>query len=215
MASVAKESSPRIEYIIFNGVDMLYPYNAIFGRGLLNTFEAALHSGYLCLKIPATFGVITIFGSQKEARNIECGFAPEHKNVHFLKEDLDQSEQPSLKHETSPEFEKAIEAKGGFTRLALDSRVPDKTMCIRAEISLEEQAELLQFLDRNRDVFAWSTSDLIGVSREVIEHKLQVNPNAKLKMQKLRKMLEEKIEAGKAEVQRLLDAGFISEVTYP
>jgi hypothetical protein len=54
-------------------------------------------------------------------------------------------------------------------------------VCIKAEISLEEQAELLQFLGKNSDVFAWSTSDLIGVSREVIEHKLQVNPNAKPK----------------------------------
>jgi hypothetical protein len=60
---------------------MLYPYNVIFGRGLLNTFEAALHSGYLCHKIPATFGVISIFSSQQDARNIKKGFALEHKNV--------------------------------------------------------------------------------------------------------------------------------------
>jgi hypothetical protein len=56
----------------------------------LNIFEAALHSTYLYLKFPATFGVITIFSSQKEARNIECGFAPGHKNVHFLREDAEQ-----------------------------------------------------------------------------------------------------------------------------
>jgi hypothetical protein len=72
---------------------MLYPYNAIFGRRLLNTFEAALHSGYLCLKVLTTFEIITIFGSQKEARNIECGFALNHKNVHFLREDTEQHEQ--------------------------------------------------------------------------------------------------------------------------
>jgi hypothetical protein len=36
--------NPRIECITFDVVDMLYPYNAIFGRGLLNTFKAALHS---------------------------------------------------------------------------------------------------------------------------------------------------------------------------
>jgi hypothetical protein len=75
--------------------------------------------------------------------------------------------------------------------------------------------DFLQFLNRNNDVFAWSTSNLIGVSREVIEHKLQVNPNAKPKKQKLRKMTEEKIEVMKAKVQWLLDTGFIREVTYP
>jgi hypothetical protein len=46
-------SNARTEYITFDGVDMSYPYNAIFGRGLLNTFEAALHPLYLCLKILA------------------------------------------------------------------------------------------------------------------------------------------------------------------
>jgi hypothetical protein len=37
----------------------------------------------------------------------------------------------------------------------------------------------------------------------------------KPKKQKLRKMLEGKIEAAKAEVQTLLDAGFIRVVAYP
>jgi hypothetical protein len=50
---------------------MTYPYNTIFGRGLLNTFEAALHSLYLCLKVPATLGVISVHGRQKDVRNIE------------------------------------------------------------------------------------------------------------------------------------------------
>jgi hypothetical protein len=63
--------NPRMEYITFDIVDMLYPYNAIFGRGLLNTFQAALHSAYLCLNVPATFGAITTCGSQKKARDIE------------------------------------------------------------------------------------------------------------------------------------------------
>jgi hypothetical protein len=44
--------------------------------------------------------------------------------------------------------------KKQFTRVALDARVLDRTICIRAEMSLEEQAELPQFLDKNSDVFA-------------------------------------------------------------
>jgi hypothetical protein len=212
--SFGTPKKPHTKYINFDVVDMLYPYNAIIGRGILNTFEATLHSAYRCLKFPATFGVITVFDSQKEARNIERGFALGHKNMHFLREDTDQLEQPSPKQEILVAFKKAIEAEGDFTRVALDPRVPNRTVCIRAEMSPKEQAKLLQFLDQNSDVFAWSTSDLIGISRQVIELKLQVNPNAKPKKQKLHKMSEEKIVAAKAEVQRLLDAGFIREVTY-
>jgi hypothetical protein len=68
----------------FDVVDMSYPNNAIFGRGLLNTFEATLHSLYLCLKVPATLGVISISGNQKDAKNIEQGSALGHKNVNCL-----------------------------------------------------------------------------------------------------------------------------------
>jgi hypothetical protein len=44
---------------------------------------------------------------------------------------------------------------------------------------------------------------------------LEVSPTAKPRKQKLYKMLEEKIEVVKVEVQHLLDVGFIREVTYP
>jgi hypothetical protein len=68
--SFGTPKSPHMEYITFDVIDMLYPYNAIFGSGLLNTFEAALHSGYLYLKITATFGVISVFGNQQDARKL-------------------------------------------------------------------------------------------------------------------------------------------------
>jgi hypothetical protein len=64
---------------------------------------------------------------------------------------------------------------------------------------------LLSFLDKNNDVFAWQTSNLTGVSRDIIEHKLQVNPSTKPRKQKLCKMSDEKVAAVKAEVQKLLD----------
>jgi hypothetical protein len=47
--SFGTPKNPRIEYITFDVVDMTYPYNAIFRRGLLNTFKVALHSTYLCV----------------------------------------------------------------------------------------------------------------------------------------------------------------------
>jgi hypothetical protein len=51
LVSFSSLSNARTEYITFDVVDMSYPYNAIFRRDLLNTFEAALHSLYLCLKV--------------------------------------------------------------------------------------------------------------------------------------------------------------------
>jgi hypothetical protein len=113
------------------------------------------------------------------------------------------------------ECKKHIEAKGEFKKVPLDPRVHDRTVYIGMEASQQDEVELLAFLDKNNDMFAWSTSDLVGVSRDIIEHRLQVIPSAKPKKQKLHKMLEEKVEAARAEVQRLLDTGFIREVIYP
>jgi hypothetical protein len=52
------------------------------------------------------------------------------------------------------------------------------------------------------------------VSRDIIEHKLDINPNFRPKKQKLRKLVEDIIQAAKAEVQRLLDAKVIREVQF-
>jgi hypothetical protein len=50
---------------------------------------------------------------------------------------------------------------------------------ISQDLTVEEETELLSFLDKNNDVFAWKTSDLTGVSKSIIEHKLHVNPSTK------------------------------------
>jgi hypothetical protein len=99
------------------------------------------------------------------------------------------------------------EADGEFKKVALDPRVPDRVVCLGIETSPEEQVELLAFLDKNNNIIACSSSEFIGVSRDINEHKLQVNPNAKPRKKKLHKMSEEKIEVAKPKVQRLLERG--------
>jgi hypothetical protein len=58
----------RTEQVVFDIVDMDYPYNAIIGRGTLNAFEAILHPTYLCMKTPSDQGPITVHGSQCHTR---------------------------------------------------------------------------------------------------------------------------------------------------
>jgi hypothetical protein len=57
--------------VVFDIVDMEYPYNAIIGQGILNAFEAVLHLAYLCMKIPSEQGPIAVHGSQEAARRAE------------------------------------------------------------------------------------------------------------------------------------------------
>jgi hypothetical protein len=51
----------------------------------MNKFDVVIRQQFLCLKIPARKGVITIFGDQQEARNIEKGHTPGQANVYQLK----------------------------------------------------------------------------------------------------------------------------------
>jgi hypothetical protein len=59
------------EQVVFDIVDMDYPYNAIIGRGTLNAFKAILHPTYMCMKIPSDQGPIGVHGSQEAARRVK------------------------------------------------------------------------------------------------------------------------------------------------
>jgi hypothetical protein len=93
--------------------------------------------------------------------------------------------------------------------------MPDTTVVIGAHLSPKEEKELVKFLNKNKDVFAWSTKDLQGVDRDIIENTLETDEKITPKKQKLRKMSKEKVKAVEAEVQRLNDAKVIREVLYP
>jgi hypothetical protein len=70
-------------------------------------------------------------------------------------------------------------------------------------------------LRENISVFAWKPSDMPGVSRDRIEHSLNIDPKAKPIKQKLRRFGKDKNEAIRVEVTRLLAASFIKEVYHP
>jgi hypothetical protein len=164
----------RTEYITFDLVDMNYAYNAIFGRGLFNTFETALHSIYLCFKIPATLGVISVHGSQKDKRNIEKGFAPGHRNINCLQDERSESANDANATKSKESFtcKLAIEPECETKRVLLDLRVPNKIVMISQDLSPSEETKLLSFLNKNNDVFEWQTFDLTRVNRSIIEHRL-------------------------------------------
>jgi hypothetical protein len=107
-----------------------------------------------------------------------------------------------------------IAANGETKKVYLDD-MPDRVVTIGAHLNPEEEKELIEFLNKNKDVFSWSTKDLQGVDRDIIEHTLETDEKIALKKQKLRKMSEEKAKAVEAEVQRLQDAKVIREVKYP
>jgi hypothetical protein len=146
----------RTEFVTFDVVDMHYPYNVIFDRGLLNTFEAALYSAYLCLKVPSSLGVISVHDSQKDARNIKHGLATGHRNVNCMQE-AEEGDQQVLgipKAKAGIGGKAAIETEYETKRVPLDPRVLDMTVMIVQDLTSEEETDMLSFLDKNKDVFS-------------------------------------------------------------
>jgi hypothetical protein len=75
--------------------------------------------------------------------------------------------------------------------------------------------DLVAFLRRNSDVFAWSHEDMPGIDPSVIVHKLNVDPNHRPVKQRRMTFAAERNQAVAEEVEKLLKAGFIREVDYP
>jgi hypothetical protein len=198
----------RSEQVTFDIVDMVYPYNAIMGRGSINKFEAVIHGWYLCMKILGPQGVITVYGNQQTARNTKRDFVPGQQNMHYL------TTQREVSEATRPTIDEKVKAQLQST-VPLDPATPKQTIVISEDLTSQDEEKLISYLSRNKDVFAWSALDLVGVSRTVIEHSLGIDPSVRPKKQRLRKMSDEKTEAAKAEVHRLLEANFIEPIAYP
>jgi hypothetical protein len=153
----------RTEQVVFDIVDMEYPYNAIIGRGTLNAFEAILHPAYLCMKIPSDQRPIAIHGSQEAARKAEGNWT-DSKAIHNI-DGAEACEQYKYRRE------KAASADQPKPMLLCED-IAEQKVLLGSQLSEEQEKTLTSFLFNNKDVFAWSANDLCGVNRDVIEHSL-------------------------------------------
>jgi hypothetical protein len=203
----------RSEQVTFDIIDMVYPYNAIMGQGSINKFEAAIDGLYLYMKILGPQGVVTVYGNQQTACNIERDFVPGQRNVHYL---MPQCEVSKGTCPVADEKVKAQLQSNNETKVVpLDPATPKQMVVISEDMTSRDEEKLISCLSQNKDVFAWSALDLVGVSRTIIEQGLGIDPSVRPKKQRLRKISDKKTEAAKAEVHRLLEANFIKPITYP
>jgi hypothetical protein len=110
------------------------------------------------MKMLALNGTITIHGSQKEARNREIAIYKSQQNI--ISFDL-------AKNTTSEPLDMP---KGKKNLKDQEEAVPDRKVTIGANLSKAEETKLIETLAKNKDIFARSTSDLKGVSRDIIKH---------------------------------------------
>ena len=73
---------------------------------------------------------------------------------------------------------------------------------------LDYKALFIEF----RDIFAWSYEEMPGIDPRIVVHEIKTYAGAKPVRQKLRQIHPKKAAAIKAEVEKLLKAGFIYPV---
>lgn len=88
-------------------------------------------------------------------------------------------------------------------------------MKIGSGLTQEVREELIKFLTKNKDTFAWTAEDMPGIDPSIISHELHVDPSFKHIKQKRRKLGPDGAKAVNDEVERLLKVGSIREVKYP
>ncbi|XP_030939781.1 uncharacterized protein LOC115964655 [Quercus lobata] len=188
--------SKEIDFLV---VDCPSTYNVILGRPTLNKLKAATSTYYLKMKFPATHGVGEIRGDQILAREWYQAALASGENHTWMTDEPEPVPKPS-------EMPQKVEVV---------PRDSSKVLKIGLALSALEKTKITKFLRENQDVFAWKHEDMPGINREVIQHRLNVNPECKLVQQQWRIFLLECNKAIAKEVEKLLKAGFIREVFYP
>nr|XP_023929841.1 uncharacterized protein LOC112041170 [Quercus suber] len=194
MGTYPKQLTCDLDFLV---VDCPSTYNVIIGRLALNKWKSSTSTYYLKVKFSTENGVGEVKGDQVLDR--EC-----YQAVVAVKEN----------HTWTIE-EKEEEKVEALEIVELSNEEPNKTTRIGTTLSPEMRTKLVQFLKDNLDVFAWSHDDMPGISPEVIQHRLNVDPERKPVKQRRRVFAPERDQAVTDEVNKLLTAGFIREVYYP
>ena len=193
MGSYPVQLTRQVDFLV---VDCPTSYNVIIGRPTLNKWKVATSTYCLKIKFPIDNGIGEVKGDQVLARECYQAILARKENHTWVIEEKDEDRIEALETVELVEGEANKMAKIGTT------------------LSPEIRTRLIRFLKENLDVFAWSHDDMPGISSEVIQHKLNVDPERKPIQQRRRTFAPERDQAVAGEVTKLLTAGFIREVYY-
>nr|GEY35986.1 reverse transcriptase domain-containing protein [Tanacetum cinerariifolium] len=173
----------------FMVVKSLSPYNGIIGRSGLKAIQAVPSTVHGMLKFPTEEGIVTIRSSLLIPS--ECAL-------------IDTSSVTPREKRTRP----------ANLTVTIHPNFPDQEVVVGGSLSDRGRTELCSLLKKNLDIFAWQPSDMTGVPRSVVEHRLNIREGCPPVRQKKRGQAPERTKAIQAEVQKLVEARIMREVYY-
>ena len=154
VGSYPQQLTHQLDFLV---VDCPSSYNVIIGRPTLNHWKAAISTYYLKVKFPMENGV------------------GEVKGDHVLASECYQIVLAAKENHTWMIEEKEEEKVEALETMELVDGEPTKTTRIGMTISTDMKKKLVQLLKENLDIFAWSHENMLGISTEIIQHKLNVD----------------------------------------
>ena len=97
----------------------------------------------------------------------------------------------------------------------LDEDDLDKKVLVGTLLSKEKKDELVAFLRKNKDVFAWSHKYILGIDPLMAKHKLNIDLRYPPMRQKKRRFTLERNKIVRDEVDTLLETDTIKPCQYP
>ncbi|XP_068503572.1 uncharacterized protein [Phaseolus vulgaris] len=213
----------RIWYLV---IDANTSYNILFARRSINQLMEIVSIPHLTMKFPSPMGdILTVHVDQKGAR--EC--YAESLRLEPLRNDVSPKRKSSWKdrasREAQPMLVEPIVALVDLDPRATEDRLEAREEMRRVPLLDEERntavgtamvaVEVMHVvLKKNIDLFAWTPSEMPGVSLYIITHRLSVFKEARSITQKKRDYCDEKRLVAKVEVEKLLSVRFICEALY-
>ena len=145
-------------------VDCSSSYNAIIGRPTLNSWKAVTSTYHLLVKFPTEYGIGEVQEDQLAAK--ECYLAMLAMDEQIQMMNIEE-------RRIVPEPTETLED------IPLDEDDPGKSTRIGADLEGKIKKDLIPFLRKNIDVFAWSHEDMLGINPSVFTHHLNVHPSSK------------------------------------
>ncbi|XP_073136786.1 uncharacterized protein [Henckelia pumila] len=209
--TLGKGNSRKTRIVSFIIVDDSSAYNAILGRPAMNTFMAVASALNQKIKFPVGNEIGEVQGDQVIARKCYV----EEVRIEQKVTRTDRVDRPGLSGMEKVNLieDASVSAEEEIEEIMISP--PSGMVKIARTLEAQLKQTLLECLEKNKDVFAWSVSDLVGVRREVAEHKLNVIKGCRPIIQKKRHFGPEKDAVIKEQVDELLRAGHIDEIHFP
>ncbi|GJZ82320.1 reverse transcriptase domain-containing protein [Tanacetum coccineum] len=165
-------------------------HNAIIGRPGIRKIRAVPSTTHGMLKFPVEGGTVTLQSSRVIL--MECAMISG----------------PSIQ---PPAANQVLEEK---INIAIHPEYPEQTVAIGSTLTEKGRKELCSLLKQNLDIFAWKPADMMGVPRNIAEHRLNIREGYSPVKQKKIGQAPERNKVIQEQVEKLVDAGIMKEVPY-